>query len=104
MIADATQMDGAILVCSATDGPMPQRTSCLREHHAMPQLREHRTFLPSKHRTFLPSKHRTFLPSKHRTFLPSKQMGTTALLTALLFPQLLNSIIRIALLPLHYYH
>ncbi len=96
MIADATQMDGAILVCSATDGPMPQRTSCLREHHAMPQLREHRTFLPSKHRTFL--------PSKHRTFLPSKQMGTTALLTALLFPQLLNSIIRIALLPLHYYH
>ena len=28
MVTDAAQMDGAILVCSATDGPMPQT----REH------------------------------------------------------------------------
>ena len=29
MITGAAQMDGAILVCAATDGPMPQTRDCL---------------------------------------------------------------------------
>ena len=40
MITGAAQMDGAILVVAATDGPMPQTT---RAHPACPSGRRHPT-------------------------------------------------------------
>ncbi|MEY3088718.1 MAG: hypothetical protein RLZZ250_1059 [Pseudomonadota bacterium] len=45
MITGAAQMDGAILVCSAADGPMPQTRGailvCSAADGPMPQTREH---------------------------------------------------------------